>query len=63
MIFVKSVCFIHDVKKLLKNENMFTSKMLPYEISKEHGFMIDYEIEFKIAEIMYDLRKQSKINF
>ena len=42
---------------------MFTDKILPYEISKEHGFMIDYEIEFKIAEIMYDLRKQSKITF
>lgn len=53
--------YVHDVKKLLDTEKMFTSKIIPYEISKEHGFMIDYEIEFKIAEIMYNLMKQSKV--
>ena len=55
--------YVHFVKRLLETGKMFTDKILPYEISKEHGFMIDYEIEFKIAEIMYDLRKQSKITF
>ena len=55
--------YVHSVKRLLETGKMFTDKIIPYEISKEHGFMIDYEIEFKIAEIMYDLRKQSKIDF
>ncbi len=55
--------YVHSVKQLLKTGKMFTDKILPYEITKEHGFMIDHEIEFKVAEIMYDLRKQSKINF
>mgnify|MGYP003338125433 FL=1 len=55
--------YVHSVKRLLDTGKMFTNKILPYEITKEHGFMIDYEIEFKIAEMMYDLRKQSKINF
>jgi CMP-N,N'-diacetyllegionaminic acid synthase len=55
--------YVHSVERLLETGKMFTDKILPYEISKEHGFMIDYEIEFKIAEIMYELRKQLKINF
>ncbi|PBO85610.1 MAG: acylneuraminate cytidylyltransferase [Thaumarchaeota archaeon] len=55
--------YVHSVKQLLQTGKMFTDKILPYEITKEHGFMIDHEIEFKVAEIMYDLRKQSKINF
>jgi len=55
--------YVHSVKRLLETGKMFTNKILPYEISKEHGFMIDYEIEFKIAEIMYELRSQSKISF
>ena len=55
--------YVHYAKKLLETGKMFTCKILPYEISKEHGFMIDYEIEFRIAEIMYDLHKQSKISF
>lgn len=55
--------YVHSVKRLLQTGKMFTDKILPYEISKEHGYMIDYEIEFKVAEIMYDLRKQSKISF
>lgn len=55
--------YVHSVKRLLETGKMFTNKILPYEITKAHGFMIDYEIEFQIAEIMYELRKQSKINF
>lgn len=53
--------YVHNVKTLLDTGKMFTQKILPYEISKEHGFMIDYEIEFKIAEIMYNLKKQSNL--
>lgn len=49
--------YVHYVKKLLQTGKMFTAKTLPYEISKEHGFMIDYEIDFKIAEMMYKLKR------
>lgn len=55
--------YVNFKKILLKTGKMFTNKILPYEISKEHGYLIDYEIQFTIAEMMYNLRKQSKINF
>ena len=51
--------YVHYAKKLLQAGKMFTARTLPYEISKEHGYMIDYEIDFKIAEIMYKLKKRS----
>lgn len=44
--------FIHKVDKLIKKNNFFVSKILPYEISKEHAHMIDFEIDFTIAEIL-----------
>ena len=44
--------FVINVKRFLCNEKMFTSKILPYEISKEHGHMIDFEFDFKIAELL-----------
>lgn len=44
--------FMHYVKNLLTVGNILTSKILPYEISKDHGIMIDYEIDFEIAEIL-----------
>ena len=31
-------------------------KALPYEIPFQNGFMIDTEIEFKIAESMFKLK-------
>jgi CMP-N-acetylneuraminic acid synthetase len=55
--------YVHSVQQLLKTKKMFSDKILPYEITREHGLMIDYEIQFKIAEIMYEQRKQSKMNF
>jgi CMP-N-acetylneuraminic acid synthetase len=44
--------FVYDVKKLLKYKTAVLPKSLPYEISLESGFMIDTELEFKIAEMM-----------
>lgn len=52
--------YVHKVDRLLKTRKMFTSKMLPYEISRQHGFMIDFEIQFKIAEFLYQMKKQAK---
>lgn len=46
--------FIHNVRKLLQTKNMIVSRILPYEISKEHGHMIDFEIDFKIAEFLLE---------
>ncbi|SVD37191.1 uncharacterized protein METZ01_LOCUS390045, partial [marine metagenome] len=37
-----------------------TSKMLPYEITKEHGHMIDFEFDFKVAELLFNQKKRRK---
>jgi len=49
--------YINSVKKFLKTNDLFKGQILPYVISYEHGFMIDREIEFKIAEFIYKLKK------
>jgi CMP-N,N'-diacetyllegionaminic acid synthase len=41
-----------DVKQFLKYETIMVPKILPYEIPLETGFMIDTELEFKIAEFL-----------
>ncbi len=45
--------FVYDVKKLLKYKTAILPKSLPFEIPLESGFMIDTELEFKIAEMMF----------
>ena len=44
--------FILDNKNFLKTKKIFSGKILPYEISKEHGHMIDFEFDFKVAELL-----------
>ena len=44
--------FAHFVKPLEKSGSIFTNRISPYEISKFHGHMIDFEIDFKIAEFL-----------
>jgi CMP-N,N'-diacetyllegionaminic acid synthase len=44
--------FAINVEKLLKYGKFKMSKILPYEISSETGFMIDSEFEFQIAELI-----------
>ena len=36
------------------------AKMLPYEITKEHGHMIDFEFDFKVAELLFNQKKRRK---
>ncbi len=52
--------FINYVDILLKTGNINTPKILPYEISKEHGHMIDFEIDFTIAELLLKQKNSSK---
>jgi len=44
--------FILDVKNFLKTKKIFSGKIIPFEISKEHGHMIDFEFDFKVAELL-----------
>jgi CMP-N,N'-diacetyllegionaminic acid synthase len=44
--------FVLNVKNFLKTKTFYSSKTIPYEISPEHGFMIDTEFEFQIANMI-----------
>ena len=47
--------FAFYVKEFLKTGKIFaSSKILPYEITKEHSQMIDEEFDFKVAELLYN---------
>ena len=52
--------FAHFTKPLKSTGSIFTKRILPYEISKTHGHMIDFEIDFKIAEFL--LKNKSLID-
>ena len=49
--------FILDVKHFLKTKKISSGKIIPYEITKEHGHMIDFEFDFKIAELLINSNK------
>lgn len=60
LVYAVDGFFIHYVDVLLKTSNINTPRIIPYEISKEHGHMIDFEIDFTIAEILLK-QKNSQI--
>ena len=43
---------IFDSKKFLKTKKLLTNKSKVIEITKEHGHMIDFEFDFKVAELL-----------
>ncbi|WP_268544135.1 cytidylyltransferase domain-containing protein [Candidatus Nitrosotenuis cloacae] len=48
--------YINSRKKLLKTGDLFAGKILPCEISQEHGIMIDDELQFKFAQLIHRLK-------
>ena len=54
-VFQLNGLFTFDTKKFLRYRDPIMPKGLPYEISPESGLMIDTEIEFKIAEVLFKL--------
>ena len=55
IVFQLNGLFTFDAKKFLKFGDPIMPKALPYEISPESGLMIDTEIEFKMAEVLFKL--------
>ena len=51
-VFQLNGLFVLDVKNFLKTKNFYSTKIISYEISPEHGFMIDTEFEFQIADFI-----------
>ena len=49
--------FVFWAEKFLKIRKCQSGKMLPYEISKEHGHMIDFEFDFKVAKLLLESKR------
>ena len=60
IVYIIDGLFVFWTKKFLKTRKCLTSKMLPYEITKEHGHMIDFEFDFKVAELLFNQKKRRK---
>ena len=52
IVYIIDGLFVFWTKKFLKTCKCLTSKMLPYEISREHSHMIDFPFDFKVAELL-----------
>ncbi len=52
--------FVLNVENFLKSKKFYSTKIIPYEISAEHGFMIDTEFEFQIADMVTKKRIKLK---
>ena len=59
-VYITDGMFVFWTKKFLKVRKCQSGKMLPYEISKEHGHMIDFEFDFKVAELLFNHKKKHK---
>ena len=55
IVFQLNGLFTFDAKKFLNQGDPIMANALPHEISPESGLMIDTEIEFKMAEVLFKL--------
>jgi len=60
MVFDLDGLIVFDAKNFLNNKVLFTAKSLVFEISKEHGHMIDFEFDFIVAELLYEYKTRNK---
>ena len=52
--------FVLNIENFLKTKKFYSTKTIPYVISPEHGFMIDTEFEFQIADMVSKKRIKIK---
>ena len=46
--------FILNVDFFLKTKEISAGNIIPYELTKEHGHMIDFEFDFKVAKLLIE---------
>jgi len=56
-VYITEGVFAFWTKKFLKIRKCQSGKILPYEISKEHGHTIDFEFDFKVAKSLIESKK------
>lgn len=59
IVYIVDGLFAFYAKPFMKTQKLFSDKVIPYEISKEHGHMIDFEIDFTIAQILLKQKSSS----
>lgn len=60
VVYIVDGLFVFYVDSFMKKQKLFSDKVLPYEISKEHGHMIDFEHDFVVGELLYNYMKNRK---
>ena len=60
IVYIVDGLFAFYVNPFMKTQKFFSDKVLPYEISKEHGHMIDFEHDFNVAELLYNQMKNNQ---
>jgi CMP-N-acetylneuraminic acid synthetase len=53
LVWIVDGLFVFYADKFLTNKLIYKGKILPYEIPKIHAHMIDFELDFQIAEFLY----------
>lgn len=53
--------FVFNVESILNYKKLLMPAILPYEIHPSHGLMIDTELEFKMAELIFKEKLLEKI--
>ena len=51
--------FAFKTNNFLKTGNVNSGKILPYVLPRSHGIMIDHEIDFLIAKLLFDRKKST----
>ena len=46
--------YILNVEHFMKTQKISSGNIIPYEITKEHGHMIDFEFDFTVAELLLE---------
>tara|TARA_Y100000996_G_scaffold411188_1_gene394860 strand:+ start:1423 stop:2115 length:693 start_codon:yes stop_codon:yes gene_type:complete len=58
IVFDVDGMFALKIKNFEKTKKINSGKILPFELSKEHGHMIDFEFDFKVAELLSKSKKK-----
>ena len=61
LVFQLNGLFVFNVENILNYKRLLMPKILPYKIHPLHGFMIDTEFEFQIAELIFKNKLFHKI--
>ena len=58
IVFDVDGMFAFKIKNFKKTKKINSGKILPFELSKEHGHMIDFEFDFLVAELLTKNKKK-----